>query len=93
MSGDYTSFRSSMVKPIQRSFAARKELKQQQQQYESSTATKNDKINSKVRESAALNKFHQAIDISAEGLNLLRKLHKQVIFNYLFLIHIFNVLI
>ena len=73
--GDFATFRSTVVRPIQRSFAARKELQSKSSDQHRAFHLEQDGSKQKA---AALSKFHQAIELSAEGLNLLRKLHKQV---------------
>ena len=102
ITGDYQSFRAKFVLPIQRSFAARKELKQHQQQQhkqllslapsstdlspptvdnsasDTKAAARSETKNNNKKEKAALARFHQSIEVSAEGLQLLRTLHKQV---------------
>jgi hypothetical protein len=69
-----------VVRPIQRSFAARKELLLSQdamiQQQEQGAVEANGKRSKGT--AAALAKFHQAIELSSTGLHLLRNLHKQV---------------
>jgi hypothetical protein len=60
--GDFKEFRSAFVVPIQKSFVARRALLP--------------KLNSTINASGKV--FVTNVDVSAEGLNLLRKLHKQV---------------
>ena len=87
--GDYEAFSRETVRPIQRSFLAHKELRATQEtmlRTAESSLCESDHNNSSSgsgntknrKESAALQRFHQAIEVSATGLNLLRSLHKQV---------------
>ena len=89
--GDYEAFSRETVRPIQRSFLAHKELRATQEtmlRTAESSLRESDRNNSSSgsgsgntknrKESAALQRFHQAIEVSATGLNLLRSLHKQV---------------
>lgn len=74
------------MRPIQKSFAARRELRHTQsdmvrlEEEEEGTTAEGDTLSAAAKKAtaAALAKFHNAIELSAQGLALLRRLHKQV---------------
>lgn len=76
--GDYQTFRCDTVLPIQRSFSARRELKRSAGLLRATFEDASAPAGRKQRDSS-LAKFHQAIEVSAVGLGLLRTLHKQVL--------------
>jgi len=64
--GPFKVFQSEVVRPLKRSYAARQSLLQS---FDAVSQSNNNTISSKV---------YSAIEITSEGLNILRKLHKQV---------------
>lgn len=80
MAGDYATFRKETVLPIQRSFTARRELKRSGGLLRASFEESGTPAGAaKKKRDSSLAKFHQAIEVSAVGLGLLRTLHKQVL--------------
>lgn len=57
-------FQSEVVRPLKRSYTARQSLLQS--------------IDAVSQSNSISNKVYSAIEITSEGLNILRKLHKQV---------------
>jgi hypothetical protein len=65
--GPFKVFQSEVVRPLKRSYAARQSLLQS---FDAVSQSNSNTISNKV---------YSAIEITSEGLNILRKLHKQVI--------------
>lgn len=63
--GPYKVFESEVVRPLKRSYIARQSLLQS--------------VDTMSQSNSISNKVYSAIEITSEGLTILRKLHKQVI--------------
>ena len=78
--GDFKAFRTRTVLPILRAMNERQHLKQQEQALFSAEEHAPEAESKKAAASRirALDKFNQAVQLSATGVTLLRQLHKQV---------------
>ena len=73
--GDYKEFQTNIIRPIHRSFTAQRTLSEDMQLIDNKIKIENKSL-------------YRTIDISSNGLQLLRNLHKQVL--YIWLIYILN---